>query len=200
MLLQLSHRCAAWGDWREVLNSDSPLRRQQCRNVGEVRSEGSAPELNLTVPPLAAIFSYRKAKHATVGRSSHALVQAGTAGAQFSRCSPPMRKRSNICLFDSQAAANSSASNYRSVPRNVCTVSERRLARHSMAIAFTDPMSPSTATASTLTSCCSILCQTTCRTAGMERCPFGYRTGARARTSRSIGATMRAACQSRGGR
>jgi len=46
------------GTWREVLNSDSAhYGGSNVGNVGEVRTvEGSAPELNLTVPPLAAIF------------------------------------------------------------------------------------------------------------------------------------------------
>jgi 1,4-alpha-glucan branching enzyme len=46
------------GIWREVLNSDSAhYGGSNVGNVGEVRTvEGSAPELNLTVPPLAAIF------------------------------------------------------------------------------------------------------------------------------------------------
>jgi len=46
------------GTWREVLNSDSAhYGGSNVGNVGEVRTlDGSAPELNLTIPPLAAIF------------------------------------------------------------------------------------------------------------------------------------------------
>jgi 1,4-alpha-glucan branching enzyme len=46
------------GTWREVLNSDSAhYGGSNVGNVGEVRTlDGSAPELSLTVPPLAAIF------------------------------------------------------------------------------------------------------------------------------------------------
>jgi 1,4-alpha-glucan branching enzyme len=46
------------GKWREVLNSDSAhYGGSNVGNVGEVRTlEGPAPELNLTIPPLAAIF------------------------------------------------------------------------------------------------------------------------------------------------
>jgi 1,4-alpha-glucan branching enzyme len=46
------------GKWREVLNSDSAhYGGSNVGNVGEVHaSEGPVPELNLTVPPLAAIF------------------------------------------------------------------------------------------------------------------------------------------------
>src|ERR1700710_3113437 len=46
------------GKWREVLNSDSAhYGGSNVGNVGEVRtSEGLVPELNLTLPPLAAIF------------------------------------------------------------------------------------------------------------------------------------------------
>ena len=46
------------GKWREVLNSDSAhYGGSNVGNVGEVRTlDGQVPELNLTVPPLAAIF------------------------------------------------------------------------------------------------------------------------------------------------
>ncbi|MEA2890674.1 MAG: 1,4-alpha-glucan branching enzyme [Bradyrhizobium sp.] len=46
------------GKWREVLNSDSAhYGGGNVGNVGEVRTlDGLVPELNLTVPPLAAIF------------------------------------------------------------------------------------------------------------------------------------------------
>jgi 1,4-alpha-glucan branching enzyme len=46
------------GVWREVLNSDSAhYGGSNVGNVGEVRTlDGPAPELNLTIPPLAAIF------------------------------------------------------------------------------------------------------------------------------------------------
>jgi 1,4-alpha-glucan branching enzyme len=46
------------GKWREVLNSDSAYYGgSNVGNVGEVRTlEGLVPELNLTIPPLAAIF------------------------------------------------------------------------------------------------------------------------------------------------
>jgi len=46
------------GKWREVLNSDSAhYGGTNVGNVGEVHaSGGSSPELNLTIPPLAAIF------------------------------------------------------------------------------------------------------------------------------------------------
>jgi 1,4-alpha-glucan branching enzyme len=46
------------GKWREVLNSDSAhYGGSNVGNTGEVQTlKGSAPELNLTVPPLAAIF------------------------------------------------------------------------------------------------------------------------------------------------
>ena len=46
------------GTWREVLNTDSAhYGGSNVGNVGEVRAlEGARPELNLTVPPLAAIF------------------------------------------------------------------------------------------------------------------------------------------------
>jgi 1,4-alpha-glucan branching enzyme len=46
------------GTWREVLNSDSAhYGGTNVGNVGEVRTlKGSEPELNLTIPPLAAIF------------------------------------------------------------------------------------------------------------------------------------------------
>jgi 1,4-alpha-glucan branching enzyme len=46
------------GKWREVLNSDSAhYGGSNVGNVGEVRTlDGPGPELNLTVPPLAAIF------------------------------------------------------------------------------------------------------------------------------------------------
>src|SRR5712692_1234214 len=46
------------GKWREVLNSDSAhYGGSNVGNVGEVRTlDGLVPELNLTIPPLAAIF------------------------------------------------------------------------------------------------------------------------------------------------
>jgi 1,4-alpha-glucan branching enzyme len=46
------------GKWREVLNSDSAhYGGTNVGNTGEVDTlEGPVPELNLTVPPLAAIF------------------------------------------------------------------------------------------------------------------------------------------------
>ena len=46
------------GKWREVLNSDSAhYGGSNVGNVGEVHTlEGLVPELNLTIPPLAAIF------------------------------------------------------------------------------------------------------------------------------------------------
>jgi 1,4-alpha-glucan branching enzyme len=46
------------GTWREALNSDSAhYGGSDVGNVGEVRTlDGSTPELNLTIPPLAAIF------------------------------------------------------------------------------------------------------------------------------------------------
>jgi 1,4-alpha-glucan branching enzyme len=46
------------GKWREVLNSDSAhYGGSNVGNVGEVSTlDGPVPVLNLTVPPLAAIF------------------------------------------------------------------------------------------------------------------------------------------------
>jgi 1,4-alpha-glucan branching enzyme len=46
------------GTWREVLNSDSAhYGGSNVGNIGEVRTlDGETPELNLTIPPLAAIF------------------------------------------------------------------------------------------------------------------------------------------------
>jgi 1,4-alpha-glucan branching enzyme len=45
------------GKWREVLNSDSAhYGGSNVGNIGEVVSHGQVPELNLTIPPLAAIF------------------------------------------------------------------------------------------------------------------------------------------------
>jgi 1,4-alpha-glucan branching enzyme len=46
------------GKWREVLNSDSAhYGGSNVGNVGEVHTlDGLVPELNLTIPPLAAIF------------------------------------------------------------------------------------------------------------------------------------------------
>jgi 1,4-alpha-glucan branching enzyme len=46
------------GTWREVFNSDSShYGGTNVGNVGEVRTlDGPEPELNLTIPPLAAIF------------------------------------------------------------------------------------------------------------------------------------------------
>jgi 1,4-alpha-glucan branching enzyme len=46
------------GKWHEVLNSDSAhYGGSNVGNVGEVQTlEGLVPELNLTIPPLAAIF------------------------------------------------------------------------------------------------------------------------------------------------
>jgi 1,4-alpha-glucan branching enzyme len=46
------------GKWHEVLNSDSAhYGGSNVGNVGEVRTlDGLVPELNLTIPPLAAIF------------------------------------------------------------------------------------------------------------------------------------------------
>jgi 1,4-alpha-glucan branching enzyme len=46
------------GKWREVFNSDSAhYGGSNVGNTGEVRTlEGLVPELNLSVPPLAAIF------------------------------------------------------------------------------------------------------------------------------------------------
>jgi 1,4-alpha-glucan branching enzyme len=46
------------GKWREVFNSDSShYGGSNVGNVGEVEAlEGLVPELNLTIPPLAAIF------------------------------------------------------------------------------------------------------------------------------------------------
>jgi 1,4-alpha-glucan branching enzyme len=46
------------GKWREVLNSDSAhYGGSNVGNVGEVQTlDGLVPELNLTIPPLAAIF------------------------------------------------------------------------------------------------------------------------------------------------
>ena len=46
------------GTWKEALNSDSAhYGGSNVGNIGEVRTlEGAIPELNLTLPPLAAIF------------------------------------------------------------------------------------------------------------------------------------------------
>jgi 1,4-alpha-glucan branching enzyme len=46
------------GKWHEVLNSDSAhYGGSNVGNIGEVHAEaGPAPELTLTIPPLAAIF------------------------------------------------------------------------------------------------------------------------------------------------
>jgi 1,4-alpha-glucan branching enzyme len=46
------------GKWREVLNSDSAhYGGTNVGNVGEVQTlDGLVPELNLTIPPLGAIF------------------------------------------------------------------------------------------------------------------------------------------------
>jgi 1,4-alpha-glucan branching enzyme len=46
------------GKWREVFNSDSAhYGGTNVGNVGEVQAlQGASPELNLTIPPLAAIF------------------------------------------------------------------------------------------------------------------------------------------------
>jgi len=46
------------GRWREVFNSDSAhYGGSNVGNVGEVNTvQGAGPELNLTIPPLAAIF------------------------------------------------------------------------------------------------------------------------------------------------
>jgi 1,4-alpha-glucan branching enzyme len=45
------------GKWREVLNSDSAhYGGSNVGNTGEVQTLKGSPELNLTVPPLAAIF------------------------------------------------------------------------------------------------------------------------------------------------
>ena len=46
------------GKWREVLNSDSAhYGGSNVGNTGEVRTSNDlAPELSLTIPPLAAIF------------------------------------------------------------------------------------------------------------------------------------------------
>jgi 1,4-alpha-glucan branching enzyme len=46
------------GRWREVFNSDSAhYGGSNVGNTGEVRTlEGLVPELNLSIPPLAAIF------------------------------------------------------------------------------------------------------------------------------------------------
>ena len=45
------------GKWREVLNSDAGIYGGgNVGNAGEVQTTGLVPELNLTLPPLAAIF------------------------------------------------------------------------------------------------------------------------------------------------
>jgi len=46
------------GRWREVLNSDAALYGgTNVGNAGEVNTvHGAGPELNLTLPPLAAVF------------------------------------------------------------------------------------------------------------------------------------------------
>jgi 1,4-alpha-glucan branching enzyme len=46
------------GKWHEVLNSDSAhYGGSNVGNIGEVQTlDGLVPELNLTVPPLAAVF------------------------------------------------------------------------------------------------------------------------------------------------
>ncbi len=46
------------GKWRDVFNSDSAhYGGTNVGNIGEVQaSQTSAPELSLTIPPLAAIF------------------------------------------------------------------------------------------------------------------------------------------------
>ena len=45
------------GKWREVFNSDAAhYGGSNVGNAGEVSAEGLVPELNLTIPPLAAIF------------------------------------------------------------------------------------------------------------------------------------------------
>ena len=46
------------GAWREVFNSDSAhYGGSNVGNVGEVQTlDGEAPKLNLTLPPLAAVF------------------------------------------------------------------------------------------------------------------------------------------------
>jgi 1,4-alpha-glucan branching enzyme len=46
------------GKWKEVLNSDSAhYGGTNVGNIGEVQTvDGKAPELRLTIPPLAAIF------------------------------------------------------------------------------------------------------------------------------------------------
>jgi 1,4-alpha-glucan branching enzyme len=45
------------GKWHEVLNSDSAhYGGSNVGNIGEVTAEGLVPELNLTIPPMAAVF------------------------------------------------------------------------------------------------------------------------------------------------
>ena len=83
---------------------------------------------------------------------------AGTAAAPISRCSPPTRTKVELCLFDSQGRRETRAHRAAGAHRGrLARLSQRRRARaSSTAIACTAPMSPSTATASTPTSCCSI--------------------------------------------
>ena len=90
-----------------------------------------------------------------------------------------MRKRSSFACSTARAAANSNASNCPSAPRTSGTaISTTSRRASSMAIACTGPMSPSTATASTPTSCCSIPMPS--ELAGRlvwSDAHFGYRTG-----------------------
>jgi len=92
------------GKWREVLNSDSAhYGGSNVGNVGEVQTlDGLVHELNLTVPPLAAFFSYRKANACDYPpEPPHASVQAGRPGYNFALFSANAQKV-ELCLFDSQ--------------------------------------------------------------------------------------------------
>ena len=189
------------GKWREVFNSDSAhYGGSNVGNVGEVHAlEGLVPELDLTIPPLGRHFSRTGKPDACdcPPERSRASAQAGTAGAPISRCSRPMRRRSSFACSTARAAASSNASNCRSATRTSGTaISTTCRPASSMAIACTVPTSPSTATASIPTSCCS--------TPMPSGSPAGWcgamrispiAPAARARISPSTGATMRAACR-----
>jgi len=76
-------------------------------NVGNfgasARGTGPAPELNLTIRRSPRYFSHPKASScASALEPFRVSAQAGTDAAPILRCSQPMPRRSELCLFDNQ--------------------------------------------------------------------------------------------------
>jgi len=135
--------------------------RWQCRQFRRRPRVGRGrPESNLTIPPLAAIFSHPKAlAHALSGWNLFASRRKlGRTRHQFCAVLSNAEKVSFACST-TRAAASSSASSCRSAPRSLARLSHDVFARPDLRLSRARALWPSWAIVSTPTSCCSILRQ-----------------------------------------